>query len=1518
VSDVLASGCSFGRTTRFLAAGIIGFVSCFSAFAQEAPAVPPRVAADLNRDHIKQRNRWFYRGRVVRGLPSADLRHRAMQSKLRSRQNASAVKANASGQASFSQGSWTPLGPAPLASDASGNGTQDYHQVAGSATSVAIDPADPSGNTVYIGGAQGGVWKSTNAANSNANAVTWTPLTDNQATLSIGSIAIQPGNGHPNKSVILAVTGEANNSSDSYFGLGILRSADGGNSWSLISTANNGAFSFKGLGGTRLAFSTAVGQTGTVVTAMATSSEGVVDGAVTSGSTPGLYTSQDAGQNWTYDALSDSGVAIDPTSATSTVYNDVAGQFFAAVRFHGFYASHDGVNWIRLTNQPGGALLSTSACPPNSASNSAACPIYRGEIAVVPGRNEMYAWYVYLSSDGNSLDSGIWQSVNGGVSWNSISDSGVANCGDSRGCGVEQGTYDLELLAVPDGAGTDLYAGAENLFKCNINTLNPACMTSPFINLTHVYGCSPVAAPSHVHPDQHAAAATIPSSGTDSGNALLYFANDGGVYRALDGFSGLTSGSCAGVNHFDDLNQNLGSMVQFVGLSQHPTDPNVLLGGAQGNGSPATSTATTNPGWGNVLGGDGGYNAIDPISPLNFYASNPDVPPEGLGVQLCSVGVGCNNTEFSFVVTSNGLEGDDGGFYFPYILDPGSSTTLLVGTCRVWSGPRTGGSFTALSPNFDTLGSGTCSGSEVNQVRALAAAGRINNGASGTIYTTTSGLGPMEGVAYSPAGGRVWVTTNASVGPGTFVDVTENGPQGNINASQFPISSVATDPSDAAGNTAYVTVMGFTGGPGHVWKTTNAGSAWTDFTGNLPDSPVNAVVVYQPMAQVFVGTDVGVFASPTSSANWTELGPSPNSNQAGFLPNVAVTGLAIFNHGGQQLLRASTYGRGVWQFNLVITPDFQFSVSNTPLTGFVGQSAAFNGTMTAVNGYSSSVALSCAAGATAPPSTCTPSPVSFTPSNKTPFTVTVGGTAGDYSFNVKALGADANHVTHSVPVTLHLLSFGITPPSPASVTVASGSTSSPVSFQVTAAGSFNQSVTVSCNTTIPGATCNLTPGGTVNPKAGSPVNMTASVTVPAGATAGAYSATLQATTNGVSTPLTTSFNLTVTATTNPDFTLAEPGAFPEVNAGSTGTTGTISVTAQGGFSGTVTLSCPSTYGAGSCSITPASVSTFPATVTLAINGTSFTAGDYTLTISGTSGSTVHTLPIPFSVGDFTVSGTQPLSSTAGARATASLQLTSVHSYSGKINASCDASSLSGAMCSLTPGNPLTISASGTATLAATINIPNSASAGTYSIKVNLQDTTGAPSHSATVSLTVAQDFLVTSSTASQTVTAGQTSGPYALTIQPVGSSFSGAVTLACTAGLPAGAQCVFNPATRITPGNSPVDVVMNVSTKANRARSLTAAEKGSVPPSTFWLPFAAIVMGLSFPASRSRASMRRKLGSAAIVASIWMLVSCSGVSNGGGGTGTPPPVTYHITVSGSSAGTPADSGQSTIVALVVD
>ena len=1514
----------FRRIVRASLLALLPFTLLSLAPAQGAKMTTPETPiADADADHIQQRAEWFLRGRVVPGKSSAQLRHHAYQAKMRARAaRLAGVRGIApKSQPSPSSGLWTPLGPVPLASNASGSSSgQDYHQVSGRATAVTIDPADPTGNTVYIGGAQGGVWKSTNAATSIANNVTWTAVTDDQATLSIGSIVIQPGNTDPTQSVILVGTGEADNSGDSYFGLGILRSADGGNTWALQSTASstNGTISFSGLGATRMAFSTL--NTSTVVAAMATTAEGAADGAFTSNTYRGLYTSTDAGQTWTYNTLFPG--ASETTSATSVVYNAAAGMFFAVERYHGFYSSPDGLTWTRLANQPGApGLLSTANCPQNYVTT---CPIYRGEITVVPGRNEMYVWFVSLDSSNSPVDQGIWQSKNGGTSWTQIGDSGIINCGDVNGCGVNQAFYNLELLAVPNGSSaTDLYAGTINLYKCSISTSNATCSSSPFMNLTHVYGCSPIAALAHVHPDQHAMAYTIPSSGSD----LMYFANDGGIYRALDGFTGLTTGSCSGTNLFDDLNQNLGSMTQFVSFSQHPTNVDMILGGTQDNGSPATATATTSSSWINVLSGDGGYNAIDPKNTSDWFASNPDNPPGSgsLNIQECSSGANCNTTLFNdhVVVSSRDVGGDDGSFYFPYILDPQSTTSLLVGTCRVWRGPRLGGAFTALSLNFETFGTATCGGNEVNVVRALTAGGPTDANGSKVIYATTDGLGPNAPT--TPVGGNVWVTTNATAVSGvssTFVNVTLNGPGGSsINPSQFPISAVAIDPSDPTGNTAYVTVMGFTGGPGHVWQTTNAGANWTDFTGTganvLPDSPVNAVVVDPTTHVVYVGTDVGVFQSPTSAPAWAELGPNSTGQQTGFLPNVAVTALALFNSGGQKLLRASTYGRGVWQFDLIAAPDFQIVVSNTPLTAFPGTTPTFNGTVTAVNGYNNSVALSCTAGGSSPPSPCTPTPPSLTPaSTGTPFSVTTGTTIGDYGFNVQAAGSDPNNTTHTAALTLHVVNFGVTTPSPITVTVPRGATSPAVSFQITAQGSFNQSVSVSCSfsPSISGATCAFTPSSVVSPTSSAPVNMTATVSVPGATTPGSYTVTLQATTQGAPAPLTTSFTLAVT--TNPDFVLGEPNPFPNVKQGSTGTTGPITISSQDSFTGTVILSCGTTFGVNSCSVSPTSVSTFPATVNLIINGTSFTAGSYQLAVQGTLGSTTHSLSVPFNVGDYLISGPLTLSTAPAAQVSANLIFASTNFYSGQVTAACDATALSGAICTLTPANPITINASASVPVTATINVPNNATPGTYNININSQDVGGAPSAIWTIALTVMQDFTVGSLTPTTQTIAPGGSASYNFNVQPVGTSFTNAVTLSCS-GAPVVSLCTFTP-NPVTPGNNATNVVLKIATTASSASLSPQAREGAAFFYALWLALPALASLRTRGRSGKHAERALHASLLGLFLLMLLLPSCGGgASNGGGGGGQQQgtqPGTYTITVTGTSG---TLSHQASTVTLVV-
>src|SRR5881227_4434937 len=183
-------------------------------------ALAQGTTAETDRDRPRQREQWFMHGRLIPGESAAALRYRAHAQKMQLRaEQAARMNTAITAATTTAIGIWTPLGPAPLASDATGFGQQDYGWVSGRATAVAVDPADATGNTVYIGGAYGGIWKSTNTGPLSLDPanVTWTPVIDNQATLAVGAIAIQPqlSNPDPAQSVILVGTGETNSSSDS-------------------------------------------------------------------------------------------------------------------------------------------------------------------------------------------------------------------------------------------------------------------------------------------------------------------------------------------------------------------------------------------------------------------------------------------------------------------------------------------------------------------------------------------------------------------------------------------------------------------------------------------------------------------------------------------------------------------------------------------------------------------------------------------------------------------------------------------------------------------------------------------------------------------------------------------------------------------------------------------------------------------------------------------------------------------------------------------------------------------------------------------------------------------------------------------------------------------------------------------------------------------------------------------------------------------------------------------------------
>src|SRR5207237_8620976 len=99
-----------------------------------------------------------------------------------------------------SHNTWTAVGP----------GSNNDNENSGRIGGLAVDPSDPSGNTVYAAGASGGIWKTRNFLTTDTQGPTWIPLTDFGPTfsLNIGSIAVFPRNKDVNQSIVIAATGE--------------------------------------------------------------------------------------------------------------------------------------------------------------------------------------------------------------------------------------------------------------------------------------------------------------------------------------------------------------------------------------------------------------------------------------------------------------------------------------------------------------------------------------------------------------------------------------------------------------------------------------------------------------------------------------------------------------------------------------------------------------------------------------------------------------------------------------------------------------------------------------------------------------------------------------------------------------------------------------------------------------------------------------------------------------------------------------------------------------------------------------------------------------------------------------------------------------------------------------------------------------------------------------------------------------------------------------------------------------
>ena len=137
-----------------------------------------------------------------------------------------------------------------------------------------------------------------------------------------------------------------------------------------------------------------------------------------------------------------------------------------------------------------------------------------------------------------------------------------------------------------------------------------------------------------------------------------------------------------------------------------------------------------------------------------------------------------------------------------------------------------------------------------------------------------------------------------------------------LRTSPSPASpSIPTTPPDRPSTSPSRASALFLTPTGTVYASTNGGASWTNITSNLPEAPANSIVIDPNDANtLYLALDTGVYITTAVTTCATE---NCWSIYGTGLPNSPVVQLAAFNSGGQSLLRAATYGRGIWQVPLI-------------------------------------------------------------------------------------------------------------------------------------------------------------------------------------------------------------------------------------------------------------------------------------------------------------------------------------------------------------------------------------------------------------------------------------------------------------------------------------------------------------------------------------------------------------------------------------------------------------------------
>ncbi len=349
------------------------------------------------------------------------------------------------------------------------------------------------------------------------------------------------------------------------------------------------------------------------------------------------------------------------------------------------------------------------------------------------------------------------------------------------------------------------------------------------------------------HPDQHAL--WIDPRNTNH----MVNGNDGGVFESNDGGQTWTK------------KYNL-PITQFYASTIDNLDPRRLYGGSQDNGTYGTKTGALSD-WTEVNGGDGFHCLVDYTNSDIIYAESQN----GNIVKTIDGGMS------SFSIT-NGLDLSRTNWSTPFEMDPVNPQTLYLGSWKLFQTDNGGTQWRAVSPD-------------------------LTRGANGRLGTITA-------IAVAPAATLAQRFLYVATDDAKLSVSTDGGLSWNDRTGNLPRRYMTDVVADLrTPEVAYVSLSGYNLDEitPRIYRTGDAGLTWTDMSGNLPDAPVNSLVIdYNYDAVLYAGTDVGVFYSSNNGVSWNVLGSG--------LPNSPVFDLNLHQATGK--LVAATHGRSMFSVNV--------------------------------------------------------------------------------------------------------------------------------------------------------------------------------------------------------------------------------------------------------------------------------------------------------------------------------------------------------------------------------------------------------------------------------------------------------------------------------------------------------------------------------------------------------------------------------------------------------------------------